>query len=120
MQAQIGFGNVRLIKAVPHRMVEKAERVDITRVAPEQELEFESPIEANLRIEETFRRDHRLVHHELVAPVVKKPAEVLIVLRRIDVSGKARLYPAVNGKARLRLFFFNERLLGVFLGRTEG
>src|SRR6266404_9741691 len=120
MQAQIDLGNIRLIKAVPHRVVEQSERVDVTRIRPDHELQFESPIEANLRVENAFRRDYRLIHHELIAPVVKKPAEVLIVFRRIDVSGKASFDPAVNCKARLRLLLFDEILLGVFLRWSEG
>src|SRR5437764_10354471 len=93
--------------------------MDVTRVSAEHELQFESPVKADLRVERALRRDHRLVQHELVAPVVKEPAEVLIVFRRIDVSGKTGLDPSVNGQARLRLFLFDEIFLGVFLRRSE-
>src|SRR5436190_21409767 len=94
--------------------------MDETRVRAEEELQFESPIEAKLRIENAFPGDHRLVQHELVASVVKKPAEVLVIFWSVDVAGNAGLDPAVNGQARLGFLFFDELLLGVFLRRGEG
>src|SRR5450432_4401685 len=99
MQAQIGLGNVRLIKPVSRAVVAPPERVDVTRVSANHELQLESPIKTDLRVERAFRCDHGLVHHGLVAPVVKEPAEVLIILRTIDVSGKAAFNPAINSHA---------------------
>src|SRR5947207_4493790 len=120
VQAQVRFRNVRLIGAASRPVIAHPERMDETRVRAEEELQFESPIETKLRIEHAFPGDHRLVQYELVAPVVKKPAELLIVLRSVGVAGKAGLDPAVNGQARLGFFFFDELLLGVFLRRGEG
>src|SRR5205823_1021427 len=120
VQAQIRFRNVRLIRTASRPVIAHPERMDETRVRAEEKLQFESPIETKLGIENAFPGDHRLVQQEFVAPVVKKPADVLVIFRSVDVAGKASLDPAVNGKARLGFFFFDELLLGVFLRRGEG
>src|SRR5437870_3854297 len=119
MQAEVRFRDVRLIKVGSHPVVVQSERVDVTRISADHELQLESPIETDLRVERALRRNYGLVHHELVAPVIKKPAEVLIIFRTIGVSSKAAFNPTVNGQARLRLFLFDELSLCVFLGRSK-
>src|SRR5438046_277180 len=75
--------------------------MDVARVDAEEELELESPIEADLRVERPFRRDHRLVQHKLIAPVVEGPAEILIIVRATRVPRNTAFDPAINIKTRL-------------------
>src|SRR6266581_4375699 len=89
--------------------------MNVARIAPVHELQFETPIEfTGLRYERALKIDYELIQQQLVRAIIKKPAEVLITFRAVGIESDTAIDPAGNLEARL-----GRRRRGRLTGRSD-